>query len=76
MPSVVDIKLFIQSSCTDKRVCHANPLWFHGVVFGVDYLAESRVVEVGDFPICGIRLNMHDKYGCTNIIQSKTIINK
>lgn len=41
----------VEPGVDDERVGHGDAFGFHGMFFGVDELAEVRVVEVGDLAL-------------------------
>ena len=57
LAGVVDIEVAVEAGVDDEGVSHGYALGFHGVVFGVDELAEVGVVEVGDLAFAILQIH-------------------
>lgn len=63
MSCMVDVELsfitkevLVKACVDDQIVGHSDALWTHGVLFGIDELADDRIVKVCDFFVCRIVL--------------------
>lgn len=51
LASMVNVQMAIEASVDNERVRHGDALRLHGMLLGVDELAEVCVVEVGHLPL-------------------------